>query len=155
MDNQKILEGVSFDLVRNNNLLHLTANENQMSDTARSFLGSKLSERYYFGGGDEQSTVDFGHLVGLGLPGCADLINSAEEAAKKMLHAKSVNLNVLSGVHAMMSAILSVSQVGDSIMTVHENDGGHFATKGIVSLSNLLGCCRRRFLCFPVVPYFL
>ena len=23
------------------------------------------------------------------------------------------------------------------------------------SLSNVLGCCRRRFLCFPVVPYFL
>ncbi|MBF0208462.1 MAG: DegT/DnrJ/EryC1/StrS family aminotransferase [Oligoflexia bacterium] len=134
MDNQKILDGVGHDLERSNNLLHLTANENQMSNTARSFLGSKLSERYYFGSGDEKSIVDFGHLVGLGLPGCAELIGKAEEAAKKMLHAKAVNLNVLSGVHAMMSAILSVSRVSDGVMTVPEESGGHFATKGIVEV---------------------
>jgi len=132
MDNQKTLDGVVSDLERNNNLLHLTANENQMSNTARSFLGSKLSERYYFGSGDEKSVVDFGHLIGLGLPGCAELIDKAEEVTRRMLHAKVVNLNVLSGVHAMMSAILSVSKVGDVVMTVPDESGGHFATKGII-----------------------
>jgi glycine/serine hydroxymethyltransferase len=31
--------------------LHLTANENRMSRTAANFLSTKLSERYFFGGG--------------------------------------------------------------------------------------------------------
>ena len=33
--------------------------------------------------------------------------------------------------------------------------GAGVAVAGAIALSNVLGCCRRRFLCFPVVPYFL
>ena len=58
-----------------------------------------------------------------------DLINEGIEAAKRMLGAYSVNLNCLSGVHAMMCAILSTTEPGDTIMTVHHDHGGHFATK--------------------------
>ena len=61
-----------------------------------------------------------------------DLINEGIEAAKRMLGAYSVNLNCLSGVHAMMCAILSTTEPGDTIMTVHHDHGGHFATKGII-----------------------
>jgi hypothetical protein len=30
-----------------------------------------------------------------------------------------------------------------------------YITVAVLSLSNLFGCFLRRFLCFPVVPYFL
>jgi glycine/serine hydroxymethyltransferase len=116
---------------RNKEFLHLTANENQMSETARRFLGSKISERYYMGGG-ENNMVDVGHFTALGFPSVEALITAANKAAQEMLGAASVNLNVLSGVHAMMSAILSSTEPGDTVMTVPLKWGGHFATKGII-----------------------
>lgn len=66
------------------------------------------------------------------MPGVESLVTAAEEAAKEMLGAVEVNLNCLSGVHAMMCAILSTTDPGDTVMTVHHDHGGHFATKGIV-----------------------
>jgi len=116
---------------RNNNFLHLTANENQMSNTAMMFLGSKIAERYYMGGG-ENDIVDFGHFTALGFKGVENLIEEAKVAACEMLGAASVNLSVLSGVHAMMCAILSTTEPGDVVMTVPLEAGGHFATKGIL-----------------------
>ncbi|MGD0343205.1 MAG: DegT/DnrJ/EryC1/StrS family aminotransferase, partial [Bacteroidales bacterium] len=55
-----------------------------------------------------------------------------KEAAKEMLFAADVNLNVLSGIHAMMCSILSTTEPGDVVMTVPLEYGGHFATKGII-----------------------
>lgn len=112
--------------------LHLTANEPFMSETARTFAASKLADRYYLGGG-EDGMVDLGAFTTLGLPGVANLVAAAEEATKAMLDATAVNLNCLSGVHAMMSAILSTTEPGDIVMTVHHDHGGHFATKGILA----------------------
>lgn len=131
MNIQSLIELIKQEEKRNNTFLHLTANENQMSETARTFMGSKISERYYMGGG-ENEVVDFGHFTALGLKGVEDLINAAKNAAKDMLHAADVNLNVLSGVHAMMSAILSTTEPGDVVMTVPLEYGGHFATEGIL-----------------------
>ncbi len=116
---------------RNDEFLHLTANEPIMSDTARAFMGSRLSDRYYMGAG-EDGKVDLGPFTALGFPGIEDLVLAAEEAAKEMLGAKYVNLNCLSGVHAMMCAILSTTEPGEVVMTVHHDHGGHFATKGII-----------------------
>ena len=129
----QILSEIKLEEKRNLNFLHLTANENQMSNTAHSFLGSKISERYYMGAG-ENDIVDFGHFTAVGLKGVEKLIVSAEKAAKEMLSASSVNLNVLSGVHAMMSAILSTTLPGDVVMTVPLESGGHFATKRIIEV---------------------
>jgi len=126
-----MLSVVKAEEERNSQFLHLTANENQVSNTARMFLGSKIAERYYFGSG-ENNIVDFGHFTTLGFKGVEDLIKSAERAAAEMLSAASVNLNVLSGVHAMMSAILSTTEPGDVVMTVPLEWGGHFATKKIL-----------------------
>jgi glycine hydroxymethyltransferase len=129
---KKYINEIKEDEDRNNKFLHLTANENQLSETARTFLGSKISERYYFGGGNEMGIADFGHFTGLGLKSIEDLILAAEDAAKDMLHALSVNLNLLSGVHAMMSSILATTEPGDIVMTVPLEFGGHFATVGIL-----------------------
>ena len=127
----QILQKIQAEETRNAEFLHLTANENQLSKTAATFLGSKISERYYMGGGKDE-VVDFGHFTALGFAGVEELINQAKSAAKDMLHAASVNLNVLSGVHAMMSAVLATTEPGDLIMTVPLEYGGHFATKGII-----------------------
>lgn len=116
---------------RNQEFLHLTANEPLMSETARAFMSSKIADRYYMGAG-EDSKVDLGPFTALGFPGIASLIESAENAAKDMLGASVVNLSCLSGVHAMMCAILSTTEPGETVMTVHHDHGGHFATKGIL-----------------------
>lgn len=116
---------------RNEEFLHLTANEPIMSDTARAFMGSRLNDRYYMGAG-EDNIIDLGAFTALGFPGIAKLVAAAELAAQEMLGATYVNLNCLSGVHAMMCAILSTTEPGDVVMSVHHDHGGHFATKGII-----------------------
>jgi len=126
------LNSIKQEEERNSKFLHLTANENQLSNTARMFLGSKISERYYFGGGKDD-IKDFGHFTALSFNGVEELINAAKEAAKEMLFAADVNLNVLSGVHAMMCSILATTEPGDIVMTVPLEYGGHFATKGIIN----------------------
>lgn len=111
--------------------LHLTSNEPYTSKTATAFANSRLADRYYLGGGEDE-LVDFGAFTTLGMPGVAELVKAAEQAAKEMLGAAIVNLSCLSGVHAMMCAILSTTEPGDTVMTVHLDHGGHFATEGIV-----------------------
>lgn len=125
------LDKIKQEEIRNENFLHLTANESQMSKTARMFLGSRLSERYYVGTGTND-IVDWGIFTQLGFKGIAALVTKAENAVKEMLGASVVNLNCLSGVHAMMCAILSTTEPEDTVMTVHHDHGGHFATSGIL-----------------------
>lgn len=131
MDIQQLYTQIRKDEQTDNKFLHLTSNEPYVSDTALAFANSRLADRYYFGGGDDE-LVDFGAFTSLGLPGIASLVKEAEEAAKDMLGAAIVNLSCLSGVHAMMCAILSTTEPGDTVMTIHHDHGGHFATKGIV-----------------------
>jgi glycine/serine hydroxymethyltransferase len=127
-----VLDGISDEIARNDSFIHLTANENVISNTARKFLATSISDRYYFGGGDDNSVVAMGDFLGLGFKSVEELVHIATEAAKEMLSAYSVNLNVLSGVHAMMSAILSVTEPGEMVLTVPKDAGGHFATAGIL-----------------------
>lgn len=126
-----LLDKIKEDEIKNKNFLHLTANESQMSETARMFLGSKLSERYYAGAGVDD-LVDFGSFTQLGLKGISVLVSEAENAAKEMLGASVVNLSPLSGIHAMMCAIFCTTKPGDVVMTLNPTQGGHFATTGIL-----------------------
>lgn len=131
MDIQQLYDQIRKDQQTDETFLHLTSNEPYVSDTARTFAAARLTDRYYFGAG-EDDFVDMGAFTSLGMPGVAALVHAAEEAAKEMLGASAVNLNCLSGVHAMMCAILSTTEPGDTVMTVHKEHGGHFATKGIL-----------------------
>lgn len=97
---------------RNNHFLHLTPNEPYVSDTARAFMSSRLADRYYMGGGDDEM-IDLEPFTALGFPGIESLVTAAEDATKEMLGASVVNLNCLSGVHAMMCAILATTEPGD------------------------------------------
>lgn len=116
---------------RNSNFLHLTAYENQLSETANGFLSSKLSERYFFGSG-VKGIIDWNPFTCLGLKDIQDLIDEANLSMKKMINCESFTSLCLSGVHAMMCAILSLSNPGDTVMIVAHKDGGHFATSHIL-----------------------
>ncbi len=118
---------------KNASRLHLTANENQMSNTAASFLSTKLSERYFFGGG-KNGVQNMNPFILTGLGEVAELAAKAERALEKILSAKAVNLNCLSGLQAMTCAMLGLTKPGDLILTVDQQDGGHFATKSIIGL---------------------
>jgi glycine/serine hydroxymethyltransferase len=131
MNIDEMIAAIEEEELRNNNFLHLTANENIISDTARKFLAAKISDRYFMGAG-ENGIIDIANFTAMGFKGVENLVETATHAAEKMLGAASVNLNVLSGVHAMMSAILSTTEPGDSVMTVPLEWGGHFATQGII-----------------------
>ncbi|HNQ17385.1 MAG TPA: hypothetical protein PKH60_04775, partial [Candidatus Woesebacteria bacterium] len=68
---------------QNSEFLHLTINENQMSKLANSFLNSKLSERYYFGGGKD-GIVDFVSFTFVGMPEVENIVNDVKQALMEM-----------------------------------------------------------------------
>ncbi len=128
---QKPLNEIRQREKKNSEFLHLTINENQMSKLAHSFLNSKLSERYYFGGGKD-GIVDFVSFTFVGMPEVENLVTDAKHALMEMTGATVANIDCLSGIHAMMCALLSTTEPGDTVMTLNQQDGGHFATKGII-----------------------
>lgn len=113
-------------------MLHLTANETLMSRTARSFLSSPLGDLYYMGGGDADHIVDFKPFTFRGMPEIQELVSHAEAALCTSLSAATVTLKMLSGLNAMTCAILSLTEPGDTVMTVDLKHGGHYATRPIV-----------------------
>ncbi len=86
MDIQQYYARITEEEQRNNRFLHLTPNEPYMSNTARAFAASRLNERYYMGGGDDEM-IDLGPFTALGFPGIEALVTAAEEATKEMLGA--------------------------------------------------------------------
>ncbi len=127
----KLLDTVETD---NRKMLHLTANENTLSPLAMHFYKSSLGMRYDFGRGkDRVVSVDFfGNFAATTYPELHDIFDIAYINAKSMLHAQEVNLQCLSGAHAMLCALIGSSDPGDVIMTVREADGGHFCTEKII-----------------------
>lgn len=129
---KKLINGLNFAEQTNSKFLHLTVNENQLSSDANRFLSSKLSERYYFGAGDNDSVIDFGSYTFRGIKEVEHLVKKAKEELMEMSGAKSCNLNCFSGLHAMMCAILVSTAPSDTVMSIKFEDGGHSATKGII-----------------------
>lgn len=115
-------------------MLHLTANENILSDLAERFYHSPLEVRYDMGGGID-GVVTHGNFAAKGMPEIRRLVDEATYKANQMLHANFTTLNCLSGVHAMMSSMLSMTKPGDTVMTVLSRHGGHFCTKGILEMT--------------------
>lgn len=114
------------------NMLHLTANENILSPLAERFLCSPLHARYYMGPG-ENGVAMFGRSAAFkGMPEISPVLAEAKTKAEKMLHAGYVSFSCLSGIHGMLSVLLSLTECGDVIMSIPSNQGGHFCTKGII-----------------------
>ncbi|MEI6528587.1 MAG: DegT/DnrJ/EryC1/StrS family aminotransferase [bacterium] len=114
------------------NMLHLGANENVLSPLAERMFQSSLHNRYYMGPG-EKGVATFGRNAAFkGMPEIERILDEAHRKAEQMLHAGYVSFSCLSGAHAMISSLLSLTQPGDTIMSVPSNQGGHFCTKGII-----------------------
>ncbi len=132
MNIKALIKQIKTEEERNDNLLHMTANENRMSRLAKEYLSSSLAERYYFGGGNEE-VVDFNPFMIRGIKSINEIVIAAERALIKMSGGKAVNLNLLSGIHAMISLIATVTKPGDVVMTIDPGKGGHFATNVILA----------------------
>ncbi len=130
---QDYLDAIHADERTDQDFLHLTSNEPATSITSRTFANSPLADRYFMGAGKDGMVIAPWDFTTMGLPGVAKLIEAGETAAREMLRAEVVTLNCLSGVHAMMCAILSTTVPGDTVMTVHHDHGGHFATESILA----------------------
>lgn len=127
---KKYLENIMALELRDEGFLHLSANENVLSETARHFLSSKLTGRYYFGGGGD-GIVRKKALDAIGMKEIEELIEAASQAANSRLGTSLISFSLLSGIHAMISTLLSISKPGDTIMTLNNKFGGHFMTNGV------------------------
>lgn len=117
-------------------LLHLTANENTLSPLARRALNSELSDRYSMSNHNNLDVATFGRNAAYkSLFELDDLYDQATAAVNKMLSAEYSSLYCLTGAHAMACVLLSITQPGDTVMTVPSNQGGHFCTTGILELT--------------------
>ncbi len=117
----------------NDRMVNLTANQNILSPLAMRFYRSPMGLRYDFGRGigGVMTANNFGDFSAITYPRLHDILDRAKAKAKKMLAAEDVNLECLSGAHAMLCALLGSTRPGDTVMSVREEDGGHFCTKHI------------------------
>ncbi|MER7282674.1 hypothetical protein ABT369_50420 [Dactylosporangium sp. NPDC000244] len=143
-----LLAAVDRDAARDRHTLWLTANEGLMSRSAARYLDSDFANRYFSGGGDADAVVTnpYTPFMSRGRPGLARLVATAGWRAARMLDAAAVNLDCLSGIHAMTCAILALTDPGDTVMSLEVGDGGHYATQHIVRR------CGRRWVPAPVDP---
>jgi glycine hydroxymethyltransferase len=117
------------------NLLPLAANENRMSDLARRFHASGLSEQYLLGtlaDREGRAIMVEGDLMLNGLTAVSDLEAHATAVAKRLFAAEAVELRPLSGVHAMMCSLLALTDPGDVVYSIDPLNGGHFATRHLL-----------------------
>ena len=66
---------------------------------------------------------------------------SAAEVCKQLFGAEFVEFRCLSGLHAMQTTLVSLTDPGDKIMRFSTKDGGHFATQHLIKLFGRESCC--------------
>jgi glycine hydroxymethyltransferase len=129
------LQAIAQEERRVANLLPLAANENCMSDLAKSFHASGLSEKYLLGtlaDRKDRTIMVKGDLMLNGLTAVSDLEACATAVAKRLFAAEAVEFRPLSGVHAMMCSLLALTDPGDVVYSIDPLNGGHFATRHLL-----------------------
>jgi len=117
--------------------ISLSANENVLSPFAQQLLGSDYYARYLLGRPEERGedpATSFGSLILANLPALTTLELLAHRKMQLMLSSQYIETRYLSGVHAIFSTILALSDVGSLIMSLPSIAGGHFATLNICNL---------------------
>jgi glycine/serine hydroxymethyltransferase len=132
-----LVNGVRKDEKEFLNSISLTAYENRMSKLCQSFLSTDLCHRYHLGAmkdrrQENQNVVVSGDLMFQGLPGIYALEKAAQTAAQEMFSAAAMDFRPLSGVHAMLCTLASITEPGDLVYSIAPMNGGHFATKQII-----------------------
>lgn len=135
------MQGLIADLMHseeqlNNQILHMTANENRLSKVVQQLLSTPLSNRYHLG-----TSIDYNYnkvvkkpnLIFRGLPDLYQLESLAHKKLSKNLGGQVTDSRILSGIHAMICSISSLTEVGDVILSICPEGGGHFATSNLIS----------------------
>src|SRR3989344_2247097 len=123
--------------------LHLTSNETLLSPFAQKILSSPLYNRYLLEHLDMRfdSPSRLNGFLFRGLNNVNKIEKSATEVCKKLFGADFVEFRCLSGLHAMQTTLVSLTEPGDTIMRVSTKDGGHFATQHLIKLFGRNSCC--------------
>jgi glycine hydroxymethyltransferase len=115
----KIADAIKDETDRQNKELHLIASENHVSKAVLEAQGSVLTNKYAEGYPDERYYA-----------GCENM-DKVEKAAikyaKELWGAEHVNVQPHSGTQANMAVYLAVLDVGDTILSLKLNHGGHLS----------------------------
>ena len=136
MNTLDLIHNIHIDEQQALDTLHLTSNESMMSKTAAQFLNSPLSYRYFLGTQGDR-TVDFENQIastgGSFMFKCYENLVKLEaeaiKSANKMYSSVYTDFRPVSGLHAGICTISSLTKVGDIIYSIDPKDGGHFASK--------------------------
>jgi glycine hydroxymethyltransferase len=133
---RRLLEGLRHEERRSDLTLHLTAYENRLSKLAQSMLLSNLSFRQHEGILERHSkgeVILHGSFMFMGLPGVYALEQAACDASRELFHAAFSDFRPTSGLHAVLCLLSTVTNPGETIYSIDPKDGGHFATKHILT----------------------
>ena len=128
-----MLSSIFMEETKVDQYLHLSACENKISETVKRGIISSLGERYLL-----NSDQRVGPMVRKGefqfrpLTRIKELEEKANLCARQMFSAEYCDFRPLSGVHATICSVGSLTEVGDLVLSIDPNDGGHFATQGMV-----------------------
>ena len=126
-----LLAGIRAEERRLGETLGLAAFENVLSDTARSLMSGPLADRYLLGSAEQRAGADPVVNAGLLTPGYPlvdTLEGAAQQAARHCLGARWVDFRPLSGLHATICTVATLTAPGDRVYSFAPADGGHFAT---------------------------
>jgi glycine/serine hydroxymethyltransferase len=124
---------LAIDIANERDFLHLTPNENVVSESAKQYAASNLSNRYNFGPSHEQEKFTlYADFTSLAKNGVQELVDRTEQLVNQKIGSTNVLFAPLSGLHAMMISILTTTQVGETVFCLDPAYGGHFATTSVI-----------------------
>lgn len=130
-----IIEQFQQACARRTSTLSLTANENILSETARTLGQNRHYERYLFNAqaiDGQRYAAEFNGMHVEHFPEVETLKALATQAVQSMFNAAFVEYRVLSGVHCTLSVLTALTEPGDTILSLAPESGGHFATRPLV-----------------------
>lgn len=124
---QELFSLIESERERQSYCLSLIASENIVSSEVRQAVGSELTNKYaegypgkrYYGGCEIHDRIE----------------TLAIERAKKLFGAEHVNVQPHSGSNANMAALFAVAKLGDTILAMDLNHGGHLTHGSKVNFS--------------------
>lgn len=132
---KELLLGVKQQAQDDLEILHLTAYDNCLSRTAKSLLSNELSQRYHLGTLESRNYLDpasMGEFLFKGMIHVDRFEKIASTRACEMFSASGSELRPLSGMHAMLSSVITLTRPGDVVYSIECDYGGHFGTKYVV-----------------------
>lgn len=111
--------------------LYLTANETVLSPAAQGVLSTPLYNRYLLEHLEmrEDSPSRLNNFLYRGMNGVNAIEASATEVCRRLFGAEYAEFRCLSGIHAMQTTIVALSQPNETVMRISTKDGGHFLSE--------------------------